>query len=168
MADKRIRLSGLDLDEISLVRSGDDPTAKTLIHKAEPVVKCGDVDHKDLKAGATCPDCGYVKKGMPTGRDLYVEEAMARRRKKRTKALLEKVGRIRDGDGDGMYSPRRGMPDKTPVPRRRSSSGRTSMAAAGYDPVSAAKQRIEASKRLGMSIDPADLKIVAEAERKGK
>lgn len=108
--NKRYRLSSLDLDEISLVRRGDDPTAKTLIHKA------AGCDHTGMKSGATCPECGAMIKGMPSGSDLYVEEALQARRKKKRKQLVEKARKIRDGDGDGFYSPARGMPDKTPVP----------------------------------------------------
>lgn len=115
-----IRLSKLDINEISFVTAGDDPTAKTLITKADPETiekMCGD-KHKGLKKGETCKDCGYVMKSSPTGRALYVDQAVLRRRKRRR--LMEDVQKSpHDGDGDGFYSPGPGMPDKTPMPRGR-------------------------------------------------
>lgn len=112
------RLSKVDVNEISFVTSGDDPTAKMLMAKADPdtIVKCDPAAHKGLKKGETCKDCGYVMKSSPTGRALYVDQAALRRRKRRR--LMEDVQKSpHDGDGDGFYSPGPGMPDKTPMPR---------------------------------------------------
>jgi hypothetical protein len=40
------------------------------------------------------------------------------------------------------------------------------MESLGFDPVSAAKQRIDACERYGMEVDPADVTLVARAERR--
>lgn len=48
---------------------------------------------------------------------------------------------------------------------RKPRRGRGSMADFGLDPVSAAKKRIEVCERFGMTIDPRDVQIVADAEK---
>lgn len=132
----KYRLSNLDLNEVSLVGSGDDPTAKVLIfksdgssvdvveHDEDELVEKGCKMHKDTKRGERCPGCGYIRKGMPEGQDLYVKGEMdagfkhkdKMKRKKRKKMypdlampidagvdnMARGMSKERDGDGDGM------------------------------------------------------------------
>lgn len=124
MNQPKYDLSGMDMDEISFVSAGDNPPAKLVMMKREPVAKCEE-DHSGLKSGDKCESCGYVMKvakANPTGRDLYVDQPMEPHKRRKRRRVMEAAMNVQksphDGDGDGFYSPGRGMPDKTPMPGR--------------------------------------------------
>lgn len=77
---KRFRLSKLDLDEISQVMSGDDPTADILIIKNDPVEKM------------TGPSGDSMHVDRPLSSDFKMKDKM-KRRKKPTRKMREEAMR---------------------------------------------------------------------------
>jgi hypothetical protein len=102
MTRRQFRLTDLDLDEISQVVSGDDPTAHILIVKTAP---CGCDIHtgteRNKKGEQVCERCGgMISKGMPSGDSMHIDAPLSdefkhkdkmRKRKKTTRKSREKA-----------------------------------------------------------------------------
>lgn len=156
MTQRKFDLSGVDVEEISFVHSGDDPTAKLVMMKYAGDTTGGHTcseDHSKLKKGQRCESCGYeILKTHPTGRTLYVDQPMEphkkRKRRRTLNAAYDVMKSPHDGDGDGFYSPARGMPDRTPMPPRTGIPRARKRGDEGIDESIERAQRLSAERRL--------------------
>jgi len=92
MTTPQFRLSKIRLNEVSLVHSGDDPSARVVFSKANCTRK-----HKKGKA---CTTCGMIMKGGPEGKDMMMSRGLdaksfkhAKRAKKRRGKKMVDAGR---------------------------------------------------------------------------